>query len=113
MAEAAVFAAPARYEPFGLAVLEAAASGCALVLGDVPTLRELWDGTARFVSRNEPGDTLAGALLDLTGDEAERERLGAAARERARAFTRGRMVEGYLAAYADLLARAPGEGRAA
>ncbi len=113
MAEAAIFAAPARYEPFGLAVLEAAASGCALVLGDVPTLRELWDGTARFVSRNEPGDTLTGALLDLTGDEAERERLGAAARERARAFTRGRMVEGYLAAYADLLARAPGEGRAA
>jgi glycosyltransferase involved in cell wall biosynthesis len=116
MAEAAVFAAPARYEPFGLAVLEAAASGCALVLGDIPTLRELWGGggAARFVSQNEPGGgALAAALLDLAGDGAGRERLGAAARERARALTRGRMVEGYLAAYADLPARAPREGRAA
>ncbi len=31
---------PARYEPFGLSVLEAALSGCALVLGDIPSLRE-------------------------------------------------------------------------
>jgi glycosyltransferase involved in cell wall biosynthesis len=110
MAEAAVFAAPARYEPFGLAVLEAAASGCALVLGDVPTLRELWDGTARFASRNEPGDTARGST---PGPDRGRGGAGAArggGAERARAFTRGRMVEGYLAAYADLLARAPGEG---
>jgi glycosyltransferase involved in cell wall biosynthesis len=51
---AAVFAAPARYEPFGLAILEAARAGCSLVLGDIPSLRELWDGAARFV---EPDDT--------------------------------------------------------
>ena len=30
LGRAAIFAAPARYEPFGLAILEAAASGCAL-----------------------------------------------------------------------------------
>ncbi|HEX8375042.1 MAG TPA: glycosyltransferase, partial [Geminicoccaceae bacterium] len=96
--------APARYEPFGLAVLEAAASGCALVLGDILSLRELWGGAARFVSRNEP-DALRRALLDLIGNEAARERLGAAARERARAFTRDRMVEGYLEVYAGLLGK--------
>ena len=39
----------ARYEPFGLAVLEAAQAGCALVLSDIPTFRELWDGAAMFV----------------------------------------------------------------
>src|SRR3546814_625675 len=44
MGRAAIFASPARYEPFGLAVLEAALSGCGLVLGDIPTFRELWDG---------------------------------------------------------------------
>ncbi|MFA7431853.1 MAG: glycosyltransferase family 4 protein, partial [Rhodospirillaceae bacterium] len=44
MARAGVFASPARYEPFGLAVLEAALSGCALVLSDIPTFRELWGG---------------------------------------------------------------------
>lgn len=52
-AKAAIFAHPARYEPFGLAVLEAARNACALVLADVPPLRELWDGCALFAS---PGD---------------------------------------------------------
>src|SRR5207253_5156707 len=39
--EAAIYAAPALYEPFGLGILEAARDGCALVLGDIPSLREL------------------------------------------------------------------------
>jgi glycosyltransferase involved in cell wall biosynthesis len=58
-----VFAAPARYEPFGLAILEAARAGCSRVLGDIPSLRELWDGAARFV---DPGDprTLRAALQE-------------------------------------------------
>ena len=45
----AVFVAPARYEPLGLPILEAARDGCALVLGDIASLRELWDGAALFV----------------------------------------------------------------
>ena len=47
--DASIFALPARYEPFGLSILEAALSGCALVLGDLPSLRELWTGAAMFV----------------------------------------------------------------
>ena len=50
MARTAVFVSPALYEPFGLAVLEAAQAGCALVLSDIPTFRELWDGVALFVA---------------------------------------------------------------
>ena len=46
-----IFVSAARYEPFGLAVLEAAQAGCALVLSDIPTFRELWDGAALFVPR--------------------------------------------------------------
>ncbi|HLL56175.1 MAG TPA: glycosyltransferase family 4 protein, partial [Myxococcaceae bacterium] len=46
---AAIYALPARYEPFGLSVLEAAQAGCALVLGDIASQRELWDGAAVFV----------------------------------------------------------------
>ena len=53
MAGASVFASAARYEPFGLSVLEAAQGGMALVLSDIPSLRELWDGAALFVA---PGD---------------------------------------------------------
>ncbi len=50
MARTQVFASTALYEPFGLAVLEAAQAGCALVLSDIPTFRELWDGAALFVA---------------------------------------------------------------
>ena len=49
MACARIFASPALYEPFGLAVLEAAQIGLPLVLSDIPTFRELWDGAAIFV----------------------------------------------------------------
>ena len=48
-ARAAIYALPARYEPFGLSALEAALSGCALVLGDIPSLREIWGDAALFV----------------------------------------------------------------
>src|SRR3546814_4918927 len=67
LGRATFFALPARYEPFGLAVLEAALSGCALVLGDIPTLRELWDGVAAFVP---PGDieALEDVLTQLIAD---------------------------------------------
>ncbi|MGH9491549.1 MAG: glycosyltransferase family 4 protein, partial [Terriglobales bacterium] len=42
LAGAAVFVLPSRYEPFGLGALEAALSGCALLLNDIPSLREVW-----------------------------------------------------------------------
>ena len=49
MGRAAIYALPARYEPFGLSILEAALSGCALVIGDIPSLREIWADAALFV----------------------------------------------------------------
>jgi glycogen(starch) synthase len=104
MARAAVFVHPARYEPFGLAPLEAALSGCALVLGDVRSLRELWDGAALFVP---PGDAarLARTLDRVLGDPRLAGSLGAAARSRARRYPARRMLAGYLRAYADACAR--------
>ena len=48
---APIFVSVARYEPFGLSVLEAAQAGCALVLSDIPTFRELWDGAAAVRAR--------------------------------------------------------------
>jgi glycosyltransferase involved in cell wall biosynthesis len=102
MARAAIFAAPARYEPFGLAVLEAAAAGCALVLGRQASLVELWGDAARFVPAGDPG-ALRDALLDLIADPEALARLGRAARVAAARHGRRRMVDGYLAAYAELL----------
>jgi glycosyltransferase involved in cell wall biosynthesis len=101
MSEAAIFAAPARYEPFGLAILEAALSGCALVLGDIATLRELWDGAALFV---QPDDTegLRNALHDLQSDPARVATLGAKARRRAERYSAARMANAYLDVYRTL-----------
>ncbi len=82
LAETAVYAATSRYEPFGLAPLEAALAGCALVASDIPTFRELWDGCALFYP---PGDAaaLAEAVRSLAGDERARLALAEAAQARA------------------------------
>jgi glycogen(starch) synthase len=99
---ASIYAFPARYEPFGLSVLEAALAGCALVLGDLPTLRELWEGAAIFVSPDQPDD-LRLALDGLIEDPVLRQALAMRARRRALRYTPRRMGRAYLAVYADLL----------
>ena len=98
-ARAAIFAEPARYEPFGLAILEAALSGCALVLGDIPSLREIWLDAATFVAPDD-GDGLRSVLRRLMEDSIRCEEMSSRALDRARQFTQTRMVTGYLAAYA-------------
>jgi len=95
---AAVFAAPARYEPFGLAALEAGLAGCALVLGDVATLREVWDDAAVYVDPFDD-DALAATLQRLLTDDGVRERLGEAARRRALSYPRERMAAAYARLY--------------
>lgn len=108
MADAAVFAAPALYEPFGLGVLEAALSGCALVLSDIPTFRELWDGAALFCPAGDAG-AWAAAVARMADDHPMRRRLAAAAAERARCYSAAAMTRSYLHAYGDLLSRTAAE----
>jgi glycosyltransferase involved in cell wall biosynthesis len=102
LGRAEIFAAPARYEPFGLAVLEAAAAGCSLVLGDIPSLRENWSGAALFVEP-ENSTALRAAINGLIANPKERTRLAAAARDRARRFTLDRMAQAYAALYSDMM----------
>lgn len=105
----AIFALPARYEPFGLAALEAGLAGCALVLGDIPSLREVWGGAATFV---DPGDdaAIAAAIAHLLADEGAWAAAGGAARRRALTFAPARTAAGYLEVYGRL---APSVGRGA
>jgi glycosyltransferase involved in cell wall biosynthesis len=100
---ASIYVLPARYEPFGLSILEAALAGCALVLGDIPSLRENWTGAAEFIA---PGDqrALVTAIESLIADPAARICLSNAARERALAFTPERMACSYVSAYQALAA---------
>jgi glycogen synthase len=98
LARASIYVHPARYEPFGLAVLEAALAGCALVLGDIPSLRELWGDAAIFV-RVDDAAHLAREVTRLITDAHRRVALGARARRTASTYTPERMAASYLATY--------------
>ncbi len=109
---AAIYALPARYEPFGLSALEAAMSGCALVLGDIPSLREVWADSAVYVDPRSPADC-RDALRDLIAHPIRRQSLADRARERARRYTTDAMGLAYLSAYRQLAARRPAMPRTA
>lgn len=103
LAEASIYASPAYYEPFGLGVLEAALSECALVLGDIETLRELWSDAALFVPPDDH-DALLACLTDLIERPSLRTQLGRTARARGLRYSRERMAQEYLDAYAGVVA---------
>ncbi len=107
-----VFVSAALYEPFGLAVLEAAAAGCPLVLSDIPTFRELWDGAATFV---DPLDHtgFAAAISGIAGDELAHAEWGRKAAERASAYNVQSLAAGMLAVYRAVLDAKAGQARAA
>ncbi len=99
--QAAIWVHPARYEPFGLAVLEAAGRDCSLVLSDIPTLRELWEGAALFV---EPDDVegWSRTLQYLLDSPKERSQCAQQARERAKRYSLELFGAGYSALYEEL-----------
>ena len=101
---ASIYALPALYEPFGYTPLEAGLSGCALVLGDIVSLRETWDGAAVFV---DPRDrrALKTELLRLIENDRYRYEMACRAHMRALQFTPERMAQDYLDAYNELLAQ--------
>jgi glycosyltransferase involved in cell wall biosynthesis len=105
LARASIFALPARYEPFGLAALEAALAGAALVLGDIRSLREVWGDAALYVDP-EDDDGLAATLTLLIEDPELRTKLAARALVRARTYTPERMADAYLDVYERLRTRA-------
>jgi glycosyltransferase involved in cell wall biosynthesis len=104
MAQRPVFASAALYEPFGLAVLEAAQAGCALVLSDIPTFRELWADAALLVPARDD-QAFSDAIRGLLEDEDWRIALGRAARRRARCYGAAAAARGMLAVYGRLLDR--------
>jgi glycogen synthase len=104
LSRASIYCLPARYEPFGLSALEAAFSGCALVLGDVATLREVWNDAAIFVDPRDTA-TLAGALRELIEDPATRAAFSRSALARAQHFTIARAADRYLSLYEQLANR--------
>ena len=97
-----VFAFPSLHEGFGLPVLEAMAQGTPVVCADIPALAEVAGAAARLVPVGDP-DGWASALDDLVRDHGERERLGAAGRHHAEAFTWDRCIAETVAVYREAL----------
>ena len=97
MNRASILTSAALYEPFGLSVLEGAQVGAALVLSDIPTFRELWNGAALFV---RPGDDagFAAAFDELLCSPERWLQVSRAAKERSKHYS----VEAMGRAYGDL-----------
>lgn len=104
-ARASLYAATAKYEPFGLAAVEAAFSGCALILNDIESLRELWGDSGYYFRRNS-SHGLASAIRDLASNDELRCQYAQRAFERAmNQFQADRMIDDYERLYSSLVVR--------
>ncbi len=101
LAQRPVFVSAATFEPFGLAVLEAAAMGCALVLSDIGTFRELWSDAALFVAADD-AEGYATAIRRVLHDALLRRDLEQAAAERARLYIPAAMAASMAGLYESL-----------
>lgn len=100
---AAIYAATSRYEPFGLAPLEAALSRCAIVANDIPSFRELWGDSVLYFRHNDAG-SLAEEVSRLHADpELRQAHANRAYRHALERFTSDRMVDEYLNLYQALI----------
>jgi glycosyltransferase involved in cell wall biosynthesis len=103
--ELSILAHAARQEPLGRVLLEAAATGIAVVATDVGGTSEIFPpeaNAARLIVPNDP-DALATALLDLLADQSQRIALGSAARVRAvQAFDAAQSAQQLLRHYREV-----------
>jgi glycosyltransferase involved in cell wall biosynthesis len=109
LAAADVFVNPALAESFPYGILEAMSIGCPIVVTDAGGSGEaIVDGESGRVVPPGNAAALAAATVALLTDPGEARRLGAAAAARVRErFTRGRMITGTEAVYAELLGAGP------
>jgi glycosyltransferase involved in cell wall biosynthesis len=102
LSRAGIYVMPACYEPFGLSVLEAALSGCALVLGDIPSLREIWNNAALYADPDKPAE-LQSQIQRLIQNEAQRREMAKKAQQRAQRYSPERFARQYVEIYTELL----------
>jgi glycosyltransferase involved in cell wall biosynthesis len=107
---ASLFLYPTLYEGFGLPVVEAMASGVAVVTSNTSSLKEIAEGYAHLVDPLDVEATAA-AIAQCMGDEEHRRALAKLGLRRAQDFRWGRTAERTLAIYRGALeARAPAAG---
>jgi glycogen(starch) synthase len=103
-AQSSIYAATARYEPFGAGSIEAAFSRCAIVANDIPLFHELWGDAALYFRANDSA-SLAATLEDLNQDRELCRTYAHRAFQRAHeCFTSKRMTDEYCNLYDRVLA---------
>lgn len=108
--ESAIYICTSCYEPFGLAPLEAALCGCAVLANDIPSLREVWDSGALYFS---DAAGLSVLLAKLARDPRQLRAAQRRSRQRAQRYDARRMAEQYLALYQAMLAKSEAFARGA
>ena len=102
---ASIYAGTSRYEPSGMSILEAALSRCALVLNDIPSLRELWGQAAIYFKTND-ASSLADAVRTLSSDPELRRNFANRSFQRAReCYNAHRMTDSYIQLYRSVVGR--------
>ncbi len=100
---ASLYVATSRYEPFGLAPVEAALSRCAIVANDIPAFHEIWGDTVCYFRYND-AQSLQQAIARLHHDRQLRLTYANMAYFRAKQnYTADRMVDDYMALYRSLV----------
>jgi glycosyltransferase involved in cell wall biosynthesis len=102
MLKAALFVMPAKYEPFGLAILEAARAGCTLAVGNIGSLNEIWGETALYFDPFNDEEALM-VLQQLIEDKELRTQLVKKSMKRAESFTEQAMAANYFEVYKSLI----------
>lgn len=102
LSEASIFAHPAKYEPFGLAPLEAAYSGCALVLGNIESLKEIWEDNALYVDPFDNND-ISSTINRLIDDKRMRGIYALRAFEHAQRYNINAMSIEYYLTYKEMI----------
>lgn len=102
MLKVALFVMPAKYEPFGLAILEAARAGCTLALGNIDTLNEIWGETALYFDPFNDEEALL-VLQQLIEDKELRTQLAKKSMKCAESFTEQAMAANYFEVYKSLI----------
>ena len=104
--QSAMYLCTSRYEPFGLAPLEAGLCGCAIVARDLPSLREVWGDNALYF---RDAQELAKQVQALAGSPSTLQNMQKQARQRAATYTVERMTDAYLALFESLGAKTKGQ----
>lgn len=97
-----LYVQPSRWEGFGIAALEAMASGMPIVASDVPGLADVV-GDAGLLFPVGDAAQLAQKIATVISDSALRSRLGHAAQERARNFGIDKTLDCYETLYRDVV----------